>query len=464
MPVLLGVGALCMDVAAWNAQKRDMQNAADLAADGAILSLQASYHDFQLGCKTTVPLARNQARSATAYHGFSDGGDDAQVTVNIPPCGAISGGEYPSPAWDYKAVEVVVAKPAPMFLARIVMSTPPTIKARAVAIVDPNRGDCLLAYSPDKVRAFDVSGTTDLRIPCGIAVNSSASDSGYGNHFPENNAFYVRGNVTIKASYILINGGFGIRDRGADIQNPAANTGQTTSDPYRNRLIPTLVPNETWSPTEGDGEQTVSSISLGSLPSYYGQGSQTWSGGGIIKGNIAPTSGDVLIFDGGSNGAVFFIDQGSITLQADTKLVSRNATIVLTSSDPNGNGIGTFDQEPGSTVTMSAPDRTTSLETRGLALIQDKLAPIAALYGDDGVCHVNCNHFLGGASLAVNGAIYVPNGNIWFQGKGQADDRTSGCTQIIADSIKWDGAPELFTDKCADAGVNAFGPVVHLVE
>jgi hypothetical protein len=268
--------------------------------------------------------------------------------------------------------------------------------------------------------------------------------------------------VTVRAASIVINGGIGIEGNDADVQNPAANTGQTTPDPYRVRHLPTLIPDETWSPYDGDGEETV--FSADRLPSYYGQGSQTWTGGGIIKGNIAPTSGDIIIFDGGSNGAVFYIDQGSIILRDNTKLVSRNATIVLTTSDPNGNGIGTFIQDAGSTVIMSAPHEATGLETRGIALMQEKIALPAFLNRDTGECWMNCSYFRAGASLAITGAIYMPNANVVFEGKKQADNRTGGCTQIIADSIQWRGAPELFTNECADTGVNAFGPVVHLVE
>src|SRR5437773_9119753 len=61
--VIIGAVGLGSDAASWYSTKRAMQNAADLAAEGAINSLTAN---FSTASATTAGYAKNEGKSAAA--------------------------------------------------------------------------------------------------------------------------------------------------------------------------------------------------------------------------------------------------------------------------------------------------------------------------------------------------------------------------------------------------------------
>src|ERR1700690_2416870 len=75
MGVIVGAVGLGTDAATWYATRRAMQNAADLGAEGAGNSLKASLP----GSSTGDTTAANEAKSATAAHGFANGGNNVTV-------------------------------------------------------------------------------------------------------------------------------------------------------------------------------------------------------------------------------------------------------------------------------------------------------------------------------------------------------------------------------------------------
>ncbi|MBJ7501246.1 MAG: hypothetical protein JHC57_15935, partial [Sphingopyxis sp.] len=72
MPVLVGMGALAVDVGLWTVQKREAQGAADQAAFSAAIAAQADGDD----------AAHLEGRAIAASMGFVDGQDDVTVTTN----------------------------------------------------------------------------------------------------------------------------------------------------------------------------------------------------------------------------------------------------------------------------------------------------------------------------------------------------------------------------------------------
>jgi hypothetical protein len=181
-------------------------------------------------------------------------------------------------------------------------------------------------------------------------------------------------------------------------------------------------------------------------------GSQTFSGGGIIRGNINLSNGTVTLRDG-----IYFIDQGSVALGSNSSLITNNATIVLTSSASGGSGVGTFSmQSATATLDMTAPDENSTLATKGFAIIQDRLAATDVL-ANNGNCSSNCNVLQGGANFSIVGAVYFPQGNLSYQGSPSVT--STGCLQLIADTFNWQGTPKLYVNGCAGTGVNVFGPI-----
>ncbi len=433
MGVIVGAVGLGTDAATWYATRRAMQNAADLGAEGAGNSLKASLP----GSSTGDTTAANEAKSATAAHGFANGGNNVTVTVNIPPLS----GTHTGSAYNHLAAEVIISQPSPGMFSSIFLNSGPTIATRSVTVIDYAKGDCLLALSPHKAQAFSLQGNANVSIDCGIAVNSDASSNS-----AKNNAFYLQGSVSVTATSISVDGGIGVTG-GASYSSPGpVSTGSTTTDPYASSTIPTLVPGHS-------NTVSATTIETGDIIA-----SQTFTGGGVIKGNINLSGGTVTL-----NNGIYYIDQGSISLGSNSSLVTSGATIILTSSAANASGIGTFSmQSATASATMTAPNSSSNLSTKGIALVQDRLATTDTL-ANNGNCSTNCNVLQGGPNTSIVGAVYFPQGNLSYQGS--PSSTSTGCMQLIADTLGWQGTPKLYVNACGGTGVNPFGPTaVALVE
>jgi hypothetical protein len=68
--------------------------------------------------------------------------------------------------------------------------------------------------------------------------------------------------------------------------------------------------------------------------------------------------------------------------------------------------------------------------------------------------------FSGSSSVAITGAMYFPTQNVALSGSFGSG---SGCTQLIADTIKISGSAD-FNNTCAGTGVGNIAALVHLVE
>src|SRR5262249_23574556 len=126
---LVGAAGLGTEAASWYANKRNMQNAADEGAQGGIKVLYNKYVQVQGGtacdstCWTTQRgYARQEAKSAAAYHGYTDGANNPTLvsnTVNMDPADTQNVVGYASPAYDNKVVEVYVSQPSDRLFSNI---------------------------------------------------------------------------------------------------------------------------------------------------------------------------------------------------------------------------------------------------------------------------------------------------------------------------------------------------------
>jgi hypothetical protein len=94
------------------------------------------------------------------------------------------------------AVEVIVSRPGQRLLSQVRFSSDTNIVARAVATADIDNG-CVWALNPSNPRSFKVTGGAQVRLNCGILVNS-ASASG----------LFQSGTGCIRASVIKVIGGY----------------------------------------------------------------------------------------------------------------------------------------------------------------------------------------------------------------------------------------------------------------
>jgi Flp pilus assembly protein TadG len=414
--VMIGAAGLGVEVASWYAQKRAMQNAADLAAEGAVLSLKNN----PPGSSTQDGYAAKEGKTATSLHGYADGNSGTSVTVNIPPLS----GSFTGSTYNHKAAEVIISKPATLYFASLFLPSTPTVGVRAVARIVPGGGDCMLATDPTASQAIAVIGNATVNVACGIADNSNASD-----------ALYMQGNATLITSTTLTvdgqfshtGGAYTLSAGTSDIGN-----GSTITDPYASTKFPSLNPSCT----------NCTLVSKASLTALSGT-SGTFSGGGVFTGALS-VSGTLSLSDG-----VYYVDGGDLTVKNAT-LTTSNATIILTSS-VNSSSIGTLQVDANGVLNLTAPSSSTS-STQGIAIMQDR----SVTAGTD-------NHMQSNPTVTVVGAMYFPSGGWSMQGTPTWN--ATVCTQLIADTFTLHGNPGLSDTNCPGAGAKDFGPnAVKLAE
>jgi hypothetical protein len=185
LTVLIGAGALAVDVGWWRYQERLEQSAADSAAI-------AGAGEIALGSGSITAAARHDA----ILNGFTDdAGVTTNVTVNWPPVS----GSYSA---NTSAVEVIVQKKQPGFFAHA-LGIDQWVRARAVGLVSAYGRYCIygLATSGNSVL---FNGSTVNTPKCGIVSDAdmlingatvTAFSLGYvgsvinnGNTYPNNGA------------------------------------------------------------------------------------------------------------------------------------------------------------------------------------------------------------------------------------------------------------------------------------
>jgi Flp pilus assembly protein TadG len=447
LAIFIAAAGLGTEVAAWYAQRRDMQNAADLGVDSGIVSLAKNY-PLITGANSAAyqTYGRNEASAAIASHGYANGaGDGAAVEVAVKPANTRL---FASTFWDgappYGAVQATITKPAPLLFSGIYLSVAPRISVRATAALDYTRSICMLSLSPTQDMSVEIIGSSNLTLDCSIAVNSN--NSGTNGHGQRNVALYVQGGAgaVLKAFDITVVGSWG-GPGSATIQaaDELNSPGSVTLDPYGpGGETPVTIPVSCGCLASGPASPTAAQVlSSGAL-----------SGGADILGDL--NIGSTLTL---SNG--IYVVNGNINIAAGGNLVTHNATIVLNSTDAAHNY--TFNmQSTQANVNLNAPDASSGLSTAGFALMQSRAAP-TDIIDQNGNCTVNCSVIQGGPPMSITGVVYFPSGGLKYQG---SPSGTGGCTQIIADTLQYQGGP-LFVNECAGTGVTLFGkPHTFLAE
>ena len=155
-PALFGIAGLSVDVGLWHAKKRAVQTISDSAAIAGALELRR-------GGNSTAAATLD-----ATDNGFETANGDV-IVINNPP----ASGPYSTNAF---AVEVIVSKPVPSFLASLIFEDSASVAARSVAIAETN-DTCIWALHPNASGAVQTTGTAQLNLNCGVFSNSNASDS-----------------------------------------------------------------------------------------------------------------------------------------------------------------------------------------------------------------------------------------------------------------------------------------------
>ena len=397
MPVLLGFGALAVDVSVWLKAKNSVQG----AADAAVVSLAAA---VKAGDSPT--RWQTEAYATAAANGYTNGQNGVAVAVNNPP---VSPSAF---AGNVDAYEVAISQPQKLYLAQVFGAKfgllPPTVTSRAVALVKRNSPTCLLALDntnpPPPNGTLNTSGGAILTShKCAVFDDSTGSKS-----------INTAGGGSITASYVGTMGNYYGNVVAQDPPGTVQTGARYVADPYRyTRSIPPIPPYKS-----SNGKWDRANYPTGVIANPTGviayRGTQT------VNDNITLAPG------------IYIIADGSLNLTNNNSLSGTGVTIILTSPTPStDNGTFAFSGQVNLTAPPTGP-------TAGIALWADRNLPY---YSDN---------LTGSGNTYVKGAVYLPSHQVKYAGNNQAV--TNGCTQIIAWDIIVTGTTN-FYHECANVGI-----------
>lgn len=424
LPVILGFAGLGVDIAVWNLDKRESQAMADAAAMAAGISV------MRTGNFATIT---STATTGASDNGFSAGNGDV-ITVNSPP----SVGPRSAAVWgdpdgdgtfgDTDAIEVFIRRPAPALFSSIIMATNSFVQSRTVinAINEPGE-NCMISLDPDG--GITLNGGATVNLDCGALSNGDVT---------------LNGGSCLTASQVLV---VGSGDDNACSTDPVPSI--TRPDPLR--FMPEV--NE-----RACDRNPPLNVTNGNTFEQYAR-----------PDGIYVFCGDVAVHPGGTlnlHPGIYVFHGVNLSVQGTLNTIG-GAMIYMSEDANNANSIniagGAFvDFDPlapgvmdgnvcnsgsdnpmvGPTlVTCSLPadiDPTDPDPAAGTDL--DDIYEGIAIFGDRDVDDgVNYN-FSGGATMSINGVIYLPGGDVSWSGGSSADVKA-----ILADSVTVSGNSDFGT-------------------
>jgi hypothetical protein len=441
LTVLLGFAGLAIDVAAWLNATRGLQAAAD----------QAAYSAAGAAGINTCPNnnATTQAMAIAASHGYVNGQNDTTVSVT---CG-----------FDNTSFTITISQIQPMWFAALFLDGPPTATRSAMAQIAGQKSDlCILAldgtnpseaYIGSDSNAMYVTGSSNVDVGCGVAVDSSnVSSLGVGSNASSLKAtnIYLVGDAQAGSNGFTPN----LTATGCSTCDPVIPPNQILKhqrpvfDPYANRTVPAH--NCPSSPT---------AVSVGAvLTPSMGNGAGTTSSLGIFCGGLTiPTVNGVntVVVNCGTYvvaGGALNIDQNVKVLQSP--VCSTGVTFILTNSRPGVNDYAsvTYQGNNSGRLVLTAPN---SGPYSGLVFFQDRDAPNPNIGSNNNTtCGSGAaqNKITGQGQVAINGAIYIPAQVLCFGG-GSRTDSANKCTQVIAYNINFTGNSGI-NSQCEGVGIS----------
>ncbi|WP_342710737.1 pilus assembly protein TadG-related protein [Bradyrhizobium sp. B124] len=416
---LIGAMALGGEAGSWYVTWQRAQGAADAAAYSGALRL-ACDNAPQPGvtCSNTQTVDW-RGKQVAAQNSFCNSGDTSypgatcaaslptgvSKTVQIATLGSWNGtaGNY---------VQATVSQQQPTYLAQLLGLSTINVVATAVAGVDSlAKPPCVLSLKDP----ITFQGSPTVSSPtCGISSNSTAD-----------NAIGFKGNSGIQVNAPSYTVGGCSQTGGSQCtgvktyQQPIPNPLSGLSAAIGALKVPGSFPNGSCGGTVKSYETGACYNTATSLPSTL-SGTYYFTGNVRINGSPTITGTATLIFFSG----------GSLT-------ITGNPTIQLTA--------------------MKSPTGPSALSASAKALMKDLL-----IYDDESTPGgVNIS---GSSTSYFNGTVYVPNSPITYAGNSSGAPAT-GCYQVIAYSVKFQGNTSLDNSNCTgDGAVRPNIQTVRLVQ
>lgn len=378
MPVLIGGAALGTEVGLWLYDRDSLQNAADSGAVSGAVAYYGGENDSAIQTET-AGIAATYGIVANVAQGIS-------ITVNRPP----KSGNYTTTGG---AVEVIIQRPQKRFFTSYWFAGSFNIAARAVAVANGGEG-CTLSLDKTAAAATRVQGNAKINL-IGCDLYDNSSDPG---------ALSVNGSASVSAQAVDIVGGSLNGTTGITTQQGLYTGATPATDPYANVTVP----------KPSGCNQTNYSTHNGTASNPVPLNPGVYCGGISLN-----ASANVWL-----NPGVYYLDQGSLSVNGNATLAGTGVTLVFTSS--TGSNYATATINGGATVNLTPP---LSGATQGIVMFGDRGMPLGTSF-----------KFNGGASQTLSGAIYIPRGAVSFAG---GANTATGCTQIIGDTLTFTGDSNL---------------------
>ena len=357
LPLLLGMGAMALDLTYLDAQRQASQLAADAAAQSGAIALANG---------SLASAVKADAINYAAQNGFNSG--NSAVTVNIPPKSPPASGTYPS-----GAVQVVISLNLNPILAGALGITGLTSSVQAVAVTSSSMEGPGGLWVLDKTApdALQVKGTACVDVAGTIYVDSSSSSAIGQNGVGCGNGAGIESSIAIADV-----GGY---SSGCCSPTPSQ-ISQQFSDPLAAVPLPYYSSGKWYT---GDGTQLSSQTQSG-----------TTLNPGVYSGGISANGGNLTL-----NPGVYVMDGGGFTLKGNATL-SGNGVFIYNSDSTNPSKCGVVDLSGGGAVTLTSP---TSGIYQGIA------------FGQDRSCSATAN-LVGNGGFTVTGALYFPDATLQMKG------------------------------------------------
>lgn len=416
---LIGVMALGGEAGSWYVTKQRAQGAADAAAYSGALRLACDSAPQAGSCSTTQTVDW-RGKQVAAQNSFCNSGDTsypgATCAASLPTGVSKSVQIATLTSWNGTAgnyVQATISQQQPAYLAQLLGLSTINVVATAVASVDSLASPpCVLALH-DPV-TFQGSPTVSSPT-CGISSNSTAD-----------NAIGFKGNSGIQVNALSYTVG-GCSQTGGSQCTGVKTYQQPIPDPLSAVATAIGALKTSDFPNKACGGSTATSYEVGacyntttSVPTTL-SGTYYFTGKVKINGSPTITGTATLIFFGGA-----------------TLTITGSPTIQLTA--------------------MKSPSGPSTLSASVKALMTDLLIYDNESYTNQGV------NISGSSTSYFNGTVYVPNSPVTYGGNSSGAPAT-GCYQVIAYAVNFQGNTALDNSKCtSDGAVKPNVQTVRLVQ
>ncbi len=408
LPLLVGAAGLATDTIEWVLWKRQLQRAADSASLAGVYTRIRSDDTEAVEGAVDTDLALNHHSGIGLRTGFPEVellGDDGDMTDRV---------------------QVVLEVQKALPFSSLFMTSPPIIRARAVAASVPGADEyCVVALERNPNRTgITIAGSTKISMNCGfISLSPSANASAINN-----------GNASqVTASVMATVGGL----------QHSTNWNIEKYDPY---VAPVDDPYKDINPTPADMSGCPNNPPAATEATQAPEGAAT-----LCYSGITVASNRTL--DLGENKTIYLTGRNANTpanVVLHGTLKCENCTIILTNKDASSTAkIGTFDMQAQAKLDIIAQ---TSGTYKGIAVFQDRRAT-------DTNGNNSPNKFNGGGSQVIQGALYFPSQEISYSGNGTS---TAVCTRFVTRRIVFTGNSAVTNNfergsNCAGIGLDPIG-------